>query len=66
MICDNCYHRDNCDELPDLDGRCCNYLKDGEICFSQDLKFNPCGNVVYDYDMMKKMLGSDIQLLNSM
>ena len=66
MICDNCYHRDNCDELPDLDGRCRNYLKDAEICFSDNLKFNPCGTVVYDYDMMKKLLGPNIHLPTSM
>ena len=65
MICDNCYHRVNCEDLPDRNGRCRNYLKDGEICFSDELKFNPCGNVVYDYDMMKKVLGSDIQAVTS-
>ena len=65
MLCDNCYNRSNCEELPDKNGRCANYLKDGEICFSGELKFNPCGNVVYDYDMIKKVLGPDIQVATS-
>ena len=65
MICDHCYNSVNCEELPDRDGRCRNYLKDGEICLSDELKFNPCGTVVYDYDMIKKVLGSDIQVAAS-
>ena len=34
-------------------------MKNGQICFSDELKFNPCGNVVYDYDMIKKVINSD-------
>lgn len=65
MICDHCYNRANCEELPDKDGRCTNYLKNGEICLSRELKFNPCGNVVYDYDMIKKIIDPDFQAVAS-
>jgi hypothetical protein len=58
MLCDNCYHQANCEDLPDKNGRCKNYLKNGEIIISDELKFNPCGNQVYDYDMMKEVLDS--------
>jgi hypothetical protein len=63
MLCDNCYHQTNCEELPDKNGRCKNYLKNGEITINDELKFNPCGNQVYDYDMMKEVLGSDLQAM---
>ena len=56
MICDKCYHRSNCEELPDKNGRCGNYLKDGEILFSDDLKFNPTDTISYDYDLVKRVL----------
>ena len=61
MLCDKCYHQTNCEELPDKNGRCKNYLKNGVITINDELKFNPCGNQVYDYDMMKQVLGSDLQ-----
>ncbi len=61
MICQICYNRSNCEALPDKNGRCRNYLKDGEICLSDELKFNPCGSVVYDYDVIKKIFNSDIR-----
>jgi hypothetical protein len=64
MICDNCYHQTNSEELPDKNGSCRNYLKDGENTFNDELKFNPCGNEVYDYDMMKKVLNPDIQAVS--
>ena len=63
MLCDNCYDQTNCEDLPDKNGRCKNYLKNGEITINDELKFNPCGNQVYDYDMMKEALGSDLQAM---
>ena len=65
MLCDNCYHQTNCEAQPDKNGRCRSYLKDGEICINDELKFNPCGNDVYDYDMMKKVLGPAIQAVTA-
>ena len=56
MVCDNCYHRFSCEELPDKNGRCRNYLKDGDIFFSDDLKFNPTDTIAYDYDSIKRFL----------
>jgi len=64
MLCENCYHQTNCEDLPDKDGRCKNYLKNGEIIISDNLKFNPCGNEVYDYDMMKEALGSGAEAVH--
>ena len=55
MICDNCYHRFNCEEIPDKKGRCSNYLKDGEIFFSKEMKFNPSDTIVYDYDLIRRI-----------
>jgi hypothetical protein len=57
MICDNCYYRNSCEELPDKNGRCSNFLKDGKIIFSSDLKFNPTDAIAYDYDLIKRVLG---------
>ncbi len=65
MICNNCYIRSNCEALPDKDGRCRNYLKDGEICFSDELKFNPSGSVVYDYDVIKKVFSSNMRMVRT-
>ena len=56
MICDKCYYRSSCEELPDKNGRCSNFLKDGNIFFSSELKFNPTDAIAYDYDMIKSVL----------
>ena len=59
MICDKCYYLSGCEELPDINGRCSNYLKDGEILFSHDLTLNPTDSIVYDYDLIKDVLDID-------
>ena len=56
MICDKCYHRSNCEELPDKNGRCSEYLKDGEIIFDEEMKFNPTDTIEYSYDHLKNSL----------
>lgn len=53
MICDNCYHRSNCEELPDKNGRCSEYLKDGIIIFDEEMKFNPTDTVENNHDYLK-------------
>ena len=53
MICDHCHHRFTCEEIPDKNGRCSDYLKDGEIVFDDEIKFNPSDTVEYDYDHFK-------------
>ena len=53
MICDKCYHRSNCEEMPDKNGRCSEYLKDGEIIFDEQTKFNPSDTMEFDYDQLK-------------
>ena len=56
MICDHCFYGSVCKEIPDNNGRCSNYLKDGEISFSDDLKFNPSDTLAYDYDLIKRFM----------
>ena len=55
MICDKCYQRSHCEEVPDKNGRCSNYLKDGDIVFGDEIKFNPCDTVEYGYDYFKSL-----------
>ena len=55
MICDECHQRSNCEEMPDKNGRCSNYLKDGEIVFGDEMKFNPSDTLEYDYDLLRKI-----------
>ena len=55
MICDECHHRSSCEEMPDKNGRCSNYLKDGEIVFGEEMKFNPSDTLEYDYDFLKQV-----------
>ena len=55
MICDKCYQRSNCEEMPDKNGRCSDYLKDGEIVLSDEIELNPCDTVEYDYDYFKDL-----------
>ena len=45
MICDKCYHRCDCEELPDKNGRCSEYLKDSEIISDEEMKLNPTDTV---------------------
>jgi hypothetical protein len=45
MICDKCYHRRECQELPDKNGRCSEYLKDSEIISEEEMKLNPSDTV---------------------
>ncbi len=52
MICDECYQRSNCEEMPDKNGRCSTYLKDGEIVFGDEMKFNPSDTIEYDYNLL--------------
>ncbi len=53
MICDQCYHRSNCEDMPDMNGRCSEYLKDGEIIFDEETKFNPSDTIEFNYDHLK-------------
>ena len=55
MICDKCYHRCNCEELPDKNGRCNEYLKDGEIIVDEEMKLNPT-DTIDNYDRPKNSL----------
>ncbi|MGD8763851.1 MAG: hypothetical protein PVG87_16185 [Desulfobacteraceae bacterium] len=59
MICDKCHYQSGCEELPDKNGRCSDYLKDGEIIISDDLTLNPSDSIVYDYDLIKDVLDVD-------
>jgi hypothetical protein len=58
MICDQCYYRSDCEEIPDQNGRCSNYLKDGDISCSDDFIINPTDTMEYDYDVIKKVLNA--------
>ena len=61
MICDKCYHRSNCDELPNKNGRCMEYLKDGEIVLDKEVTLNPTDTIEFDYDLIKNLFSkSDI------
>jgi len=42
--------------MPDKNGKCNNYLKDGVIIFNDDLKFNPTDTIEYDYNVIKRAL----------
>jgi hypothetical protein len=53
LICENCYLRKNCGELPDKNGRCMLRLKDGDIQLDKDQKINPLDTVEFDYDDLK-------------
>jgi hypothetical protein len=53
LICDTCYHRQNCNELPNKNGRCRLHLRDSEIELSKDLKVNPLDTAEFDYDDLK-------------
>ena len=39
--------------MPDKNGRCAEYLKDGEIIFDEETKFNPTDIIEYNYDQLK-------------
>jgi len=41
--------------MPDKNGRCGNYLKDGEIVFGDEMKFNPSDTIEYDYELLRRI-----------
>jgi hypothetical protein len=53
LICDNCYLRLNCSELPDKNGRCMLRLKDGDIELDKEKKINPLDTAEFNYDDLK-------------
>jgi hypothetical protein len=53
LICDNCYLRLNCNELPDKNGRCMLRLKDGDIELDKEKKINPLDTAEFKYDDLK-------------
>jgi hypothetical protein len=57
MICDNCYHLLDCKKSPDEDGRCGEYLKDGEVEINEDVDVNPINTETFDYDDIKRLFG---------
>ena len=59
MICDKCHYSSGCEEMPDRNGRCSDYLKDGDILISDDIILNPTDSFVYDYDFMKDILDKE-------
>ena len=65
MICDKCYHQSNCEELPDKNGRCSEYLKDDEIIFDEEMKLNPTDTIEYNYDHLKNAYKMESSKLHS-
>ena len=60
MICENCYHRLDCErELPE-DGRCAFYLKDKEVEIHEGVEVNPMDTEQFDYDDIKRIFGEEI------
>ena len=57
MICDNCYHLIDCKKSPDEDGRCNEYLKDGDVEINEDVDVNPINTETFDYDDIKRLFG---------
>ena len=45
MICDECYHRCNCEEFPNKNGSCTEYLKNGEIIVDEEMKLKPTDTI---------------------
>lgn len=56
MICDDCYHRSDCEKKPDENGRCSSYLKDSKVVIDDDMEVNPMDTLTFDYDDIKRML----------
>ena len=56
MICDDCYHRSDCEKKPDENGRCNSYLKDSKVVIDEDMEVNPMDTLTFDYDDIKRML----------
>jgi hypothetical protein len=60
MICENCYHRLDCErELPE-DGRCAFYLKDKKVEINEGVEVNPMDTEQFDYDDIKRIFGEEI------
>lgn len=56
MICDDCYHRPNCERHADENGRCSFYTKNSRIEIADNVEINPMDTETFDYDDIKKLL----------
>ncbi len=57
MICEKCYHHLECERVLGEDGRCSDYLKDGEVEINEDFEVNPITTETFDYDDIKRLFG---------
>jgi hypothetical protein len=60
MICDNCYHREECERTLAEDGRCAFYLKDRKVAIDDGVEVNPMDTEQFDYDDIRRLFGKEI------